>query len=402
MKVLTLGKATSVALLLGLAAVLLSAAPAYAPPSTYTGGADVYPQSMLNDHTVYRIHFTATGGLMPNTVYNVNPRLSSAVGAGNYRDARGFTWSPALQQWVQNRADAIYFPTVTSDATGAASGTVFFKVGDENFTGFPASATHADGQAHLTVTLQAGVGATASPTDGPVVTILDARTQGAHVHNYKLTGAAAGSDVSASASPGGDVMATQSTETNGVDDDDNGVTDDEQYGTTGVTGDFLLGVPAGSTFDVLLGGAVWASSVVAGPADTDVAIGAKDRRPPTAPRTLTATAGTEKVRLTWKASHDAGGSRVAAYSIFRMVGSQYRVSALSPDPSLTTAVPELIGRVPVRSGGQHGHHGHHARHLAHFVDTTAREGITYIYVVRAVDGATNAGPGSNDVTVTPK
>ena len=92
----------------------------------------------------------------------------------------------------------------------------------------------------------------------PTVTVLDPRVNGSWVHNGIATGKAdskraAVTDVAATT-----VLSLQKTEMQLVDDDSNGVVDDEQYGPAGATGDFRMGVPTATSLGVNLNQAVWA------------------------------------------------------------------------------------------------------------------------------------------------
>jgi hypothetical protein len=136
------------------------------------------------------------------------------------------------------------------------------------------------------------------------VTVVDAETQGAWVHNGVATGAQANKRAEALKSDDASMSySLQKTEANLLDDDSNGVVDDENYGPAGATGDFRFGVPAAVTMDVKLNQNPWATGqdVTAGPADTDIALGAADMTAPTAPTALTATPSDNSVALEWTA-----------------------------------------------------------------------------------------------------
>jgi len=86
---------------------------------------------------------------------------------------------------------AANFPSVTTDASGNVPTTwVYWKCGDENFTGFGAGYPPlAANQAYLTVSLQTPTGGgTYNGTATKIVTILDTKTEGAWVHNGVATG----------------------------------------------------------------------------------------------------------------------------------------------------------------------------------------------------------------------
>jgi hypothetical protein len=353
---------------------------AYAANFSYTGGADFGPAYVLNDHsTVYKVHVTATSGLTPGKTYYVIARLTDGLGGGFNNNARGYNWSPALNQWAQVRGAANQFPAVVADASGAASATVYFKVGDENFTGFAAANGHATGQAYLAGSFSDGTN-NGNPSTGPIVDVLSAKAQGAWIHNGIATGASG----NVTATAGSD---TNLTEANLIDDDANGVVDDEDFGPTGATGDFRLGVAAGSTVGVTLGDTPWApgQGVVAGPADTDIAVGAPDMVPPAAPASLASKGFNGSVVLDWAASTDSGGSGLAGYRVYRTVGTQD--ASAGTGAGNTSALPVLIATVGAGT--------------ITYTDTTVANGTLYQYWVRAIDADTNVSARSNTCVVTP-
>ncbi|NTU72113.1 MAG: hypothetical protein HGB10_09885 [Coriobacteriia bacterium] len=367
------------------AMVQLPAAPAFAA-SDVPGGADLNPpQYVLNDHTAYAIHYAMTG-LPASTALNVNVRLSKTGTAGGFTDARGFTFNPALGRWVQTREGAASFPGVVTDASGNVSGWVYWKVGDENFTGFgaaypPLTAT----QGYLTISMQTPTGGgTYNGLSKFIVNILDAKTQGAWVHNGVATGAAAAKRAEALKSDDASMSySLQKTEANVLDDDSNGVVDDENFGPAGATGDFRFGVPQGTTMNVKLNQVAWApgQGVSTGPSDSDVAIGATDVTPPSAPADLVATPLDGAVQLDWTAASDAGGSGLSAYKVYRLVPGTFG------DLTLQSAVPTLAGDV--------------AAGTTTFTDTGLANGTSYSYYVRAADTDTNVSPRSGSATATP-
>ncbi len=150
-------RSTSVLLILALVIAYMpwGATPAFAA-STYTGGVDQSPPTvMLNDHTPYAIHFSGVG-LPANTLLYVSANLSDTGAAGGFTNAPGFTWKSTVGapgRWVQSREAASSNGAVQSNVDGAVSGWLFFKCGNENFTGFPAGNGHLDNQAYLTVQL---------------------------------------------------------------------------------------------------------------------------------------------------------------------------------------------------------------------------------------------------------
>ncbi len=348
----------------------LTAMPAYAA-SDYTGGADQSPaQYILNDHTAYAVHVTGSG-LPASTVLGVSIKLSDTGISGGFGNAPGFTWNADLSRWVQSREAASNDATIATDGSGAASGWYYFKCGDEGFTGFPAGNGHGANQAYLTVQIQAlGGGNSYNPTVKPIVTVLDARTQGAWVHDGVATGAASAKRAEALKSDDAAVSySLQKTEANALDDETNGVVDDEDYGPAGATGDFRFGVPAGVTMNVKLNQVAWApgQGVTAGPADTDIALGASDVSAPTAPVICMRPRATGREAWTG-APRPTRTSGLAGYDVYRLVPGTYG------DLTLQTGVPRIVGstvgddRSPIPA---------------------SRTG--YSYYVRAKDNATNVG-----------
>ena len=379
-----IGRLTSVLVVMSLVLTQIVFAPLAFGADEAGGGATAWPQYVLNDHTAYAIQFSMTG-LPLSTTLNVNVRLSKTGIAGGFTDARGFTWNPSLGRWVHTREAAANFPPIVTDASGNASGWVYWKCGDENFTGFgtgfpPLGAN----QAYLTVSLQTPTGGgTYNGLDTKIVTILDTKTEGAWIHNGVATGAAAAKRADALKSDDALVQySVQKTEANVLDDEANGTVDDEDYGPTGATGDFRFGVPAGTSLDVKLNQANWApgQDVAAGPADTDVAIGASEQVPPTAPSGLTATARNARVILNWSASTDSG-SGLSGYAIYRLIPGTYGTLTLQSD------LPRKVGTV--------------AAGTTTFSDTGLTNGQSYSYYVRAIDAATNVSARSNTAAATP-
>ncbi|MEI8082764.1 MAG: hypothetical protein WCI74_13070, partial [Actinomycetes bacterium] len=352
----------------------------------YPGGADLNPpQYVLNDHTPYAVHFSATG-LTPSTTLNVNVRLSKTGTAGGFTDARGFTWNQSLTRWVQTREVAANFPSITTDASGNASGWVYWKLGDETFTGWGAGYPPLGAnQGFLTVSLQTPTGGgTFNGLNKWVVNIVDSDAQGAWVHNGVASGAAAAKRAEALQSTDASVSySLQKTEPNVLDDDSNGVVDDENYGPAVATGDFRFGVPASSIMNVKLNQVAWASGTgaTAGPADTDIALGAADQTAPEAVSGLVATPLDSSVKLDWTAATDSGGSGLSAYKVFRMVPGTWG------DLTLQSASPLLVGTV--------------AAGTTTFTDTSLTNGTAYSYYVKAQDTDTNVGPRSSLAAATP-
>ena len=370
---------------------LAQAAPAFAA-SSYPGGpaAGDYPLYVPDDYTTCALRFTATGLLgldgQPVTAptdFHVKIRLSPIMGP-NGANNRGFTWNDQNHQWVQEREPWSSFPTITSDASGniATSNRWFsFQFGD----------TTKSGTYYLMVSLQQvgapiDSGATQNSLTMPAVTVLDMSgsianaTPGFWVHNGVAVAAnQANKRIEADAAGLTEVWALGRTEANTVDDDGNGV-EDEDYGPAGPAGDFRLGVPAAMAFDVKLQNVIWpalAPSSTGPLADVDVALGAPDTTPPSAPVALNVQAGNAQNVLTWGAADD--DTAVTGYRVYKWTdpasGSGY------------TGRPTLVATT--------------APAVTTFTDPGLTNGVAYHYIVRAVDAATNVGPRAA-ATATPK
>lgn len=377
------------ALLAVLVLALAQAAPAFAATS-YVGGpaAGDYPLYVPNDYTTCALRFSARGLLglddqpvTAPTQFYVKIRLSPIPGP-NGANNRGFTWNDQTRQWLQEREDWSSFPTIMSDASGSIATSnrwFFFQFGD----------TTKSDTYYLIVSLQqvgapADSGATQNSATMPPVTLMDMSgsiagvASGFWVHNGIAIVSQANKRIEADAAGTADVWAVGRTEANFVDDDGNG-TDDEDYGPSGFAADFRLGVPTGSAFDVKLQNVIWpslATSFTGSLADVDVALGAVDTTPPSAP-SLTVTAGNAQNVLSWGAATDATG--VTGYQVFKWVGP---VSG-----SGYTGRPQLVSTT--------------AADVRTYTDDGITNGVAHHYIVRAVDAASNVGPRA-EVTSTPK
>ena len=358
--------------------VLTAAAPALARGSFDGGPLSADTATVVaNDHTATAVRFSATtGGTYPlakNTTYYVKLRYTvNADGSPSSGSNRGFTWNPTTGLWVDQGEDWLSFPTVTTDGNGAIplSEWFFVKFGDTTMTG----------PYYLIVSLSTGVsGTTLNGTVFVPVTVIDMTTGGAWVHSGADTAQAGGTradvvDHAAAGSP----VSTEVTKPNGCDDDGNGVVDDEVYGPV-QTGGFRMAVPLTQTLDARLAGAVWPAAsegFAATVADTDVALGAADQLPPSAPGAVTAAPRDGAVVLSWGAATDAEG--VAAYNVYRW--------GVEPLGLGYTAEPVKVATV---TG------------VTTCTDTDLTNGTTYHYLVRAVDAATNVGPRSETTAATP-
>lgn len=372
------------AALLALAALLLvvalsQAAPAFAALPPFTGGpiAVDCPTVIANDHSAYALRFTASG-LTPSTTYYLKVRFSPQT-TPQGSDNRGFVWNATTDEWVQERTqDWSQFPTVTTDASGDWVGTgsedwFYAKFGDVNMSG-----TY-----YLLISLSSGASGTTTNSASPVqVTVIDPATAGYWVHAAIATAnAGKRADVVYHADVANKnvaPLALTRIETNGCDDDSDGIVDDEASPT--VTDGFCLPVPTGQTVDARIGKTAWTtgpSGLDNALADVDVALGAADMAPPTAPASLQATVAGGTISLTWGAATDTTG--VTGYAVYRETDVA--------DGLGYTAVPKLLTVLAGTAAG--------------YVDDTAVSGTRYHYVVRAFDAATNAGPRASVAALLP-
>jgi hypothetical protein len=386
-----------IALLIMTLAIVAGAlfAPAALADGTYLGGprVDEFPLYVANDHSVYFLRFGAnvvaeTPSLLPSTQYYYKIRLSKTQEPLDAEN-RGFTWNGSSGRWVQEREDWTHFPTITTGSNGA------FSPGD-TWYGFKFGDTAKAGTYYLFVSLRQ-VGVADAPVlnnaSPPAVTVIDpagtilGATKAFWVHNGIATAQAGGKRADAIPVGGTAIWSLGRTEPNGVDDDGNGVVDDEDHGPAGNAGDFSLAVPVGKAFNVRIGAAIWplgAPGFTGSIADVDIAYGAADQIAPARVTGLTATAGEGIVSLAWDAAPDADG--VTQYRIYRWgdpvpVGeSPYTVLATQ-----YTSQPVLVGTSTGPS----------------FEDTSVTNGEDYSYHVRAADEATNIGPRSKTVAASP-
>ncbi len=332
------------------------------------------PLQVPNDHTAMALRFSAVDSaedtmtsLLPNTVYEVKIRLAPTPTPSNVQN-RGYVWSGS--QWTFNRGPAWgagNFPTVTTDAQGniAQSPWIFFKFGNELNSG-----TY-----YILVSLNAGVeGATRNAAQKPMVTVLDMKTNGTHVHNGAASATTAQNDRRVIVAPGastnstGTVWAISRTETNTVDTDSNGIIDDEDWGLPGKPGDYRLAARSGEVIDIYVQQTRKVNDFQLRGPDEEIALGSTDTTAPSAPTGLAAVPGATKISLSWGASTDNVG--VTGYRIYRWV---------DVNDVVYTPVHELIGTTTELT----------------FDDSTVLPDVTYNYEVRATDAATNGSARSN-------
>ena len=108
------------------------------------------------------------------------------------------------------------------------------------------------------------------------------------------------------------------------------------------------------------------------PSNEDSATPSAPATAPSAPQSLGATAGNAQVALSWSAPSSTGGAPLTTYTVYRSTTSGILGSALSPGPGLSTS----------------------------YADTTAANGTTYYYVVKASNAVGESLP-SNEDSATP-
>jgi hypothetical protein len=362
--------------------VLAQAAPASAVRSPFDGGPIVTDTSTTaaNDHTVYATRFSATAGLTyplaASTTYYVKVRFSTDTvnGQPSSGNNRGFVWNGTANTWVQESDnDWTKFPSVTTTATGAIAQSqwIYYKFADTTKMGAYA----------LIVSLSTGgTGNTLNGTSWVPVTVFDPATGGGWVHPGVTDAANAGktAKVVDHAAPG-NPLALQRIEANLCDDDNNGVVDDEQYGLV-KAGSFDMAVPTGQLLQAQAGSGStdWPDSTgfTITTADTDIALGAADQTAPTAPPAPAAAPRDAGAVISWTAASDGVG--VTAYQVYRWVDA--------PIGQGYTAAAVKVGTVTDGTS---------------FTDSGLTNDTMYHYFVRAVDAATNVGPRSTTVDVTP-
>jgi hypothetical protein len=362
-----------------LASIVVVPMPAAAAAGSFTGGPDQWPVYVANDHTPIAVHFTADGSTVPtlaaSTSYYLKVRFTVGAAPSGSTN-RGYTWNPVSQRWVQEREDWTQFPIVTTDANGSISssaGWVFVKFGDDTKSG----------PYHLMISLSAtGNAATFNGTFAPVVTVFDPRADGSWVHNgVAVASNKANKNVRLTDEASATVLSLQKSELQGVDDDANGVVDDEDYGPVGNVGDFRMSTPTTFTVKVNLNQAFWpstSSTFTPGPADTDIALGASESVAPSAVSHAQGASGDGHVEVSWSPASDNVG--VAGYYVYRWTPAPVGAAYSPVHTRVATLGPDAVA----------------------YDDDTVVNGQTYLYEVRAFDAATNVGPRSGLVTVTPQ
>jgi putative cell wall-binding protein len=359
-----------------LAIPAVSPAPASAADTDFVGGPlpNDTPALVPNDHTPLAVRFNGSG-LEPDSTYYVKIRLSltpSPSGGGALH--RGFIWNKDLGEWIRNRGeDWSRFPTVQTDASGNVisandANWMFFKFGNENDSG----------EYYIIVSLNKdGTDGTTRNCDTPrLVTVIDMKTEGAWLHNGYETGATDFRRVTLNAEGAtgstNQVLSIHRTEANQIDDDSNGIVDDEDWGPAGATGDWRLAASAETTVNpyiqqnLQLGGNFKMKY-----ADEDIAFGSADTTAPVAPTGLAAAVNGNTATLTWDPATDDVG--VTAYHVYRWIDVS-SVEFTPPHVKIATTTETT------------------------FEDTNLTPGVAYNYEVRAADAATNVSARSNTAT----
>jgi hypothetical protein len=374
---------TMLAVLLVLA--LAQAAPVLAASVLFDGGpvaADT-ATTLANDHTVYALRFSNTSAsanpAIPDGTYYVKVRLTpNADGSPAGTDNRGFTWNGASGSWVQEREDWILFPTVTVTGglinTSGTSPWFYCKFGD----------TTKSGTYRVLISLSTGAAGTTRNSSTTIpVTLIDPTSTAAWVHSGVSTSKTNGKRVvvvahQTPADPSQIPVANERTELNTVDDDSDGIVDNEMYGPV-QAGGFRMAVPTSQALDVALQDALWpaaSTGFTIATADTDIALGATEQTAPTVAASPSAVTGDAGATISWTAASD--DTAVAGYYVYRWIDA--------PAGAGYTPLPARVGTVTTGTT---------------YSDTGLTNGTTYHYYVRAYDAATNVGPRSATVDATP-
>ena len=371
------GRAVRSAVVLALAIPTFAATPAMAvspgPVVGFTTDNDngIY---VANDHTPAALRIYATG-MAASREYKVRASFVKDGGTSP-TDDRGFIWNFATNRWVlHNVVSWDSLPTTASDASGVisgdAAGWVWMKFADERTSGAY------DIVIQLRDTVTGDVYSSSTEDPSAAVTVLDVADEAAHLHNGMVISGRDNkrADVvdPADNSP---VYTLAKSEPNKVDDDNNGIVDDEDRGPAGKNSDYRLPVPLDIPGKLRVNKVDYTTplaSSTATKADEDIALNAADMIAPSAPTTLTVSSTPTTITLDWHASTDAGGSGVAKYNV-------YRWQEISSNASFTP-VRQLIGTSTTTS----------------FKDDQVGSNVTYKYMVRAVDVDTNVSARSNVV-----
>lgn len=235
--------ASSAAVLLAVA--LLSsvqrAAEAASNGQSLGGGVKSAPSVIASDRHPFALAYTL-GGLNPGRTYSVKTRLEGRLG-GQF----GSTWNARLSRWVSTASAWSLQTTITADASGAAAGWLAARAGSRSWQSVDETATL------CLVTREEGAASNLMPPDTRAVSISPVAAGGLGL----LHGAARSSVPTPSAMPvsardsGGELVGLVLAEPNAVDDDDNGVVDDE--GVLGLPRSFRIAVPSSRLLSLHVG-----------------------------------------------------------------------------------------------------------------------------------------------------
>jgi hypothetical protein len=357
-----------------LAVPIAGPAPAVAADLDFQGGPEAGSVATVipNDHTPFAVRFNGSG-LDPDSTYYVKVRFTlTPTPSGGGANNRGFVWNKTTGKWVVNRgAQWGEYPTIETDAdgkvkSGGDANWMFAKFGNENNSG-----TY-----YLNISLnKAGDEGATRNSDAPLqVTVVDMKTEGAWLHNGIATGAQDFKRVtlnSVDATSSTDkVLTIHRTEKNDIDDDSNGIVDDEDWGPAGATGDWRLVSSAEETVAVYMQQAHKGDFKMKS-ADEDIAFGSEDTTAPAAPTDLAVHVDATTASLSWDAATDDVG--VTAYHVYRWEDVS-NVEFTAPHVRIAT-VSETS-----------------------FEDSGLTPGATYNYEVRAADAATNVSARSGAVS----
>jgi len=222
------------------------------------GGMDIYPLNVAAEGTPFAVHVYISGLTAGN--YWVKGYFMPASGSNYW----GKEWSFSNNIWFT--ADAASWndtlPKFTADGSGVIQGYIYLK-NDPTDSGYGGPRSY-----RLRIVIRReGTTNNDNPASPPYVTIMNMTSgtgNGGWFHNDTATGYAGSSLVRVL--DGSNLAGFVLTEPNGVDDDNNGTVDDENYGPSGNTGDFRVAVPSGMNLNVTIDGTAFANneSVTAG------------------------------------------------------------------------------------------------------------------------------------------
>lgn len=398
------GRAVAILMIATLLLAGTGIVPAHAATGAYTAQYLESPAYVFNDHTGFGTRWaTLTGSGLPDGQYYVRLLVTDTEDPSLATVVRGFTWNPASKRWVQNAEADANFPTVTA----ASSGTIgnqwsYGKVGDKRISGAYYISVQLTSVADGTVYYPALTATLGSARKA--IQVLDPRTDGIWVHNgtdrsevysdtdvsgkrVAILGSAAsttGGDTNfPPTAPGAPLYSLWECQKNVIDDDMNGVVDDEAYGPmTRSIGDYRISVQLDEIVDIYVnrnqtskGGFLINDYNTGTTPDVDVALGAADTDPPTKVADLAATTGAGSIGLEWTASTD--DVALGGYQLFRWTEGATSLPY--------TVAPSLVATLTADATS--------------YVDQSVAYGQQYSYELRPFDTATNFGQRSNTATI---